>query len=284
MVVVAVRLTNAQVREVREKFAEGARQADLAAEYGISQNTVSSLVLGRTRRPAGGPISPGTAQKLNVEEVRRIRHDLATGSSQVDLAHQYGVSQQMISHITTGRAFADVNGPLIGAKRAPAPPLTLVQVEDIRDRVHDDQARQTVADAFGVSLSTVNAVMTGRTTGRSAYEEPRLSRDQVKCIRNEFHNGTLQRELAERYGTEQQTISQIVRGRMYPSYGGPIAGARSRKLTRDQVEAIRRAFSASTTVTELSAQYDLDPRQVISVLTGATYATYPGSLVDPEAI
>lgn len=138
----AVRLTDAQVREVREKFAEGARQTDLAAEYGISQNTVSSLVLGRTRRPAGGPLSPGTAQKLTVEEVRRIRHDLATGSSKVDLAHQYGVSQQMISHIAAGRAFADVNGPLIVAKRAPAPPLTKVQVEDIRDRVHDGQARE----------------------------------------------------------------------------------------------------------------------------------------------
>jgi uncharacterized protein (DUF433 family) len=197
---------------------------------------------------------------------------------------QYGVSQQMISHISAGRAFADVNGPLIGAKRAPAPPLTKVQVEDIRDRVHDGQARETVADAFGVSLSTVNAVMSGRTTGRSAYEEPRFSRDQVKSIRNEFHNGTLQRELAERYRTEQQTISQIVRGLMYPSYGGPIAGARSRKLTRDQVEAIRRAFSASTTVTELSAQYDLDSRQIISALTGATFSTYPGPLVDPEAI
>jgi hypothetical protein len=58
---VAVRLTDGQVREVREKFRNGARQVDLAEEYGISQNTVSSLVLGRTRRACGGPISPGTA-------------------------------------------------------------------------------------------------------------------------------------------------------------------------------------------------------------------------------
>jgi hypothetical protein len=84
-----------------------------------------------------------TDQKPNVEEVRRIRHDVAIGSSQVDLAHQYGVSQQVISHIAAGRAFPDVNGPLIGAKRAPAPPLTKVPVEDIRDRVHDGQARAT---------------------------------------------------------------------------------------------------------------------------------------------
>lgn len=280
----AVRLTDGQVREVREKFRNGARQVDLAAEYGISQNTVSSLVLGRTRRASGGPISPGTAQKLDVEDVVTIRTELASGRSQTALAQRFGVSQQMISHIASGRAFADVGGQLIGSKRPPASPLTSVQVVEIRSRVDNGQARQRVANAFGVSLSTVNAVMSGRTGGKDPSQEPRFSRDEVESIRHAFRNGVPQREVAAWFGTTQQSISQIVRGRMYPDFGGPIAGPRSRRLTRAQVEAMRIAFEASVTVTELADRYALDPSQVVSVLTGATYATYPGPLSDPESI
>lgn len=280
----AVRLTDGQVREVREKFRNGARQVDLAEEYGISQNTVSSLVLGRTRRACGGPISPGTAQKLNVEDVLRIRTELASGQSQTALAQQFGVSQQMIGYVVSGKAFADVGGPLIGAKRPPARPLTAPQVVDIRSRVDNGQGRQRVADALGVSLSTVNAVMAGRTDGRSPGQEQRFSRDEVESIRHAFRDGRPQRELAEWFGTTQQSISKIVRGRMYPDYGGPIAGPRSRRLTRAQVEALRKAFGASATVAMLAEQYGLDSSQVISIVTGATYATYPGPLTNPEAV
>jgi Mor family transcriptional regulator len=279
----SVKLTDAQVREVREKFRDGARQVDLAAEYGISQNTVSSLVIGRTRRAAGGPLSRGSAQKLTVEDVSAIRHALAAGTTQGDLARHYGVSQQMIHHIATGRAFADVGGPLPGAFRAPARALRVSHVDDIRHRVEAGEPRQGVADAFGVSLSTVNAVMSGRVTGKRE-EEIKFSREDIRSIRVAFHGGTPQRALADQHGTTQQTISAIVRGVLYPSYGGPISGPRSRRLTRDQVETIRKAFSASRGVDELAAQYGLGYRQVVSVLTGATYATYPGPLVDPGII
>lgn len=279
---VPVKLTDEQVREVREKFAAGARQIDLAAEYGISQNTVSSLVLGRTRRSAGGKLSPGTAQKLTVDDVRRIRDDLAAGLSREVLAQNFGVSHQMISHIAAGRAFADVTGPLVGASRAVSPPLTSDQVEDILDRVHDGQDRQLVAEAFAVSLSTVNAVMTGRIAGKGADEGRRFSREQIRSIRTEFRDGARQGDLAKQYSTEQQTISRIVLGLMYPSYGGPLASPATRRLSRQQVEAMRIAYAATATIAELAQRHGLDPSQVVSVLTGATYATYPGPLVDPR--
>jgi hypothetical protein len=60
----AVRLTDVQVVQVREKFAGGVRQVDLATEYGVAQNTVSSLVTGSSRHIAGGPISRSRARKL----------------------------------------------------------------------------------------------------------------------------------------------------------------------------------------------------------------------------
>ncbi len=50
------RLTAAQVRVIRERRAAGARQKDLAAQYGITNGAVSLIVRGLQWRTAGGPI------------------------------------------------------------------------------------------------------------------------------------------------------------------------------------------------------------------------------------
>lgn len=80
------RLTDEQVAELRARFAGGARQVDLAQEYGISQNTVSSLVRGRTRKNAGGPVLRDAGRKLTDEQVLSIRNALADGTPAAALA------------------------------------------------------------------------------------------------------------------------------------------------------------------------------------------------------
>jgi hypothetical protein len=50
------RLTDEQVREIRERRAAGARQIDLAADYGITDGAVSMIVRGLNWPNAGGPI------------------------------------------------------------------------------------------------------------------------------------------------------------------------------------------------------------------------------------
>lgn len=50
------KLSDDQVREIRTRFADGGiRQADLAAEYGITEPYVSQIVCFQARRAAGGP-------------------------------------------------------------------------------------------------------------------------------------------------------------------------------------------------------------------------------------
>lgn len=60
----AQRLTDEQVREIRVRRANGARQMDLAQQYGISNGWVSGIVRGIKRPEAGGPI----------ETERKYRH------------------------------------------------------------------------------------------------------------------------------------------------------------------------------------------------------------------
>lgn len=52
----ALKITDAEVKEIRIRRANGARQIDLAKDYGISDGLVSEIVRGLKRKNAGGPI------------------------------------------------------------------------------------------------------------------------------------------------------------------------------------------------------------------------------------
>jgi DNA invertase Pin-like site-specific DNA recombinase len=52
----AAKLTEADVEQIRQDAANGARQADIADAYGISQSLVSGIVNGTRWRHAPGPI------------------------------------------------------------------------------------------------------------------------------------------------------------------------------------------------------------------------------------
>lgn len=56
------RLTEADVREIRRRYAAGALQRDLAAEYGISRGHVSGIVRGRFWQHARGDVTVGESR------------------------------------------------------------------------------------------------------------------------------------------------------------------------------------------------------------------------------
>lgn len=272
----SVPLTDAQVRELREKYAAGARQVQLAAEYGVRQNTVSSLVTGRSRQDAGGPIMPGKARKVTSAEVVAIREAVAAGASRAEVSERYGISHQMVSNIASGRAFADVGGPLTGPAATRAKPLTVEQVERIRQRVRDGEDRHAIADSFGVSHWTIASVVRGATTG--VPETTGDEDDEVVQMRRLHSAGVSQTEIARRFGTSQQRVSLIVRGSSHAGHGGPITEARRRRLGDDEVRAIREAFAAGTPLAELAERYGVAPAILRLVVTGRTYADRPGPI------
>lgn len=276
----SVRLSDEQVVEIRARFAAGARQVDLAAEYGISQNTVSSLVTGRTRRKAGGPITRNRARKLDMVEVIDIRNELADGASQVEIAERYGVTQQMVSNIASGRAYVDIGGPRAGRRPTVADPLTVEQILEIRSRVRQGELRNDVAAAFGVSKWTVDSVMRSRVHRLETGDVRRFGRDDVRRMRTLYAAGTSQSEIARVFDTDQQSVSLIVRGEQYRSYGGPIAGRRRRKFTTDQVHRIRKAFEVGTPLGRLASQYDTTQAVIRHIVTGATYSAAPGPIFE----
>lgn len=271
----SVPLSDAQVRELREKYAAGARQVQLAAEYGVRQNTVSSLVTGRSRQEAGGPIMPGKARKVTSEEVVAIRDAVAAGTPRGEVAARYGISHQMVSNIASGRAFSDVGGPLSSPAATRAKPLTVEQVEQIRRRLHAGEDRAALAEAFGVSHWTIASVVRGSTTG--VVEAPGDD-DEVVQMRRLHSAGVSQTEIARRFGTSQQRVSLIVRGSSHASHGGPITEPHRRRLGDDEVRTIREAYAAGTALAELAERYGVAPAILRLVVTGRTYADRSGPI------
>ena len=94
---VGVRVSDADVVRIREDYRAGTTQVVLAARYGISQKTVSSLVVGRARVSAGGPITTGRRRSLDPADVREIRRLADEGMSFSALATRFGVTPPTIT-------------------------------------------------------------------------------------------------------------------------------------------------------------------------------------------
>lgn len=94
---VSVGVSDEQVVAIREAYRAGTTQVVLAAFYGISQKTVSSLVVGRSRRAAGGPITTGRRQKLSDADVMEMRRLASDGVSFSALATRFGVSPPTVT-------------------------------------------------------------------------------------------------------------------------------------------------------------------------------------------
>lgn len=67
----SAKLTNALAKEIRERRSLGARQVDLAAEYGISAAYVSDIVNGLVWQDAGGPITGKSKRTKRYPNSRR---------------------------------------------------------------------------------------------------------------------------------------------------------------------------------------------------------------------
>ena len=110
-------LNTVQVREMREAYAKGALQKDLASKYKTRQTNVSKIVSGETHIDAGGPITrtfraSGERHPLakmtaaKVLEMRFMRDVLDTPIS--ELATAFGITTGQARAICKRKAWAHV--------------------------------------------------------------------------------------------------------------------------------------------------------------------------------
>jgi uncharacterized protein (DUF433 family) len=108
-------------------------------------------------------------KRLTEDDVRTIYQALQEGESQPILAIEFGVTQQSVSAIRTGKAWSSVTGQiLIPSKRAQ---LTVEDVEAIDDALRAGVSGRILAEDYAVSEQAISNIKCGRdwswVTGRS---------------------------------------------------------------------------------------------------------------------
>lgn len=102
-------LTNAEVLDIRRRYAQGEYGVDLAKEFGVSRPAIYQIVSGRNWKKLDGPRSkipkgprPDFLPKhtlLTPAQVEMIYRRRIAGERGADLAREFGVSQATVSAI-----------------------------------------------------------------------------------------------------------------------------------------------------------------------------------------
>jgi predicted transcriptional regulator len=98
-------LTTVEVEQIRARYATGGvKQRDLAAEFGINQQSVSRYVRGERFATEGHPAPTTTRHRVAVTDEMRtaVRAARASGLSQDRIAEQLGIGQTTVSRILRG--------------------------------------------------------------------------------------------------------------------------------------------------------------------------------------
>ena len=101
------RLTMADATIIRERYAEGGTQAELAAQHGVSHVTVSLVVRNKIWHDPN--YSPRPSYRLTMADATVIRERYAEGGTQAELAAQHGVHQVTVSKIVRNKIWHDPN-------------------------------------------------------------------------------------------------------------------------------------------------------------------------------
>jgi NUMOD4 motif/HNH endonuclease len=109
------KFTNDQIREIRRRLATGKHGivVQLSKEYGVTHAMISAIKNNKNWvdvQADGVDIRCLRKERLTVPVVKQIKRELAVGGWGITsrLSKKYGVTQQMISCIKTGKAWAHV--------------------------------------------------------------------------------------------------------------------------------------------------------------------------------
>lgn len=106
------------------------------------------------------------AAKLNDEKVMAIRRRVGAGETLCALAKEYAVTHQVVKKAAVGQTWSHLPGAVkprnIRMAKGAATVLSKESAAAIRAAVRSGSRRADLAQSYGVSLPTINAIMTGR--------------------------------------------------------------------------------------------------------------------------
>lgn len=104
-------LTEDDVLAIHDALQHGESQPALAADFGVTQQTISAINTGKFWGDVTGKVLVTSARaQLTVEDVRAIDVALRAGIPGRVIAEDYAVSEQAISNIKRGRNWTWITG------------------------------------------------------------------------------------------------------------------------------------------------------------------------------
>lgn len=164
------KLTWDGVAAIRERYAHGGiRYKDLAAQYGVDEGTIKSVIQAKSWRGKDTvDLSLGTpngersgTSKLTWESVAEIRRLYASGeANQEQLAQRYDVIQATISQIVRGNRWRTGEGDTVKSPRGKTRKVSDDEVVEIRC-LYDEKLfnQKELAKKFGVSPTLISQII-----------------------------------------------------------------------------------------------------------------------------
>lgn len=110
------KLNETQVVEIRERYALGEHDRDIAQDFDIASSLVWNIAIGGTYKDFGGPISKPRNGKvkgrLTPEQVVEIRERFWEGETSTAIAVEFHLSTSSVFDIVYGKTYLNVSGPI----------------------------------------------------------------------------------------------------------------------------------------------------------------------------
>lgn len=158
------RLTDDQIRDIREAGFAGAKPQKIAKRYGISLKYTKAILAHNVRKKAGGTIvAVRRRKKLSNAQVRDAREAMAQGVEPEEIAAQYDITPAHANRLRTGRERSNAGGPITQAKRGRKRKLTNSQARKIRILIDLKEASSAeLAVYYGVHPATIDSIVRGK--------------------------------------------------------------------------------------------------------------------------
>ena len=246
---------------------------ELAEKYNVSKKLVSSIKTGsRFSKITGQTFTPKKTTVLDDELALEIFNDPLSNNQ---LVKKYGIEKHTISNIKVGKTYGHVTGKkhVVGK----APPLSDEKVLAI----YNATGRNVdIAREFGVSTKLASKIRTGITrSALTGHKHVKGKKDPLnaKTVMEIFNSSDPQQTLADRYGVNQATISEIKSGKNFSEITGkqykPVL---AKPLDQDTVVAI---YLSNDTVREIATKYQTPEDTVRKIRRGGGYIKWTKDIV-----
>lgn len=225
------KLTETHIQEIIDLLQDSnLTQKEIGKRFGVTHSVISNINRGHIWKHIPRPIPvrsrymtrPGKSTILTEEDGREIADLLDAGTTQVEIAQRFGVSQEAISRIKLGkvRAFRNIVQPDPRNGKHKLTEADVIKIIELLKLGKFTQAK--IAQRFGVDKNTVTAIKSGmiwkhipRPNTWPSSSNRKLTEGQVIEIISMIAAKVPRKNIAEKFNISIWTVRAIRRGKRW---------------------------------------------------------------------